>query len=288
MSRSRSYLPALLGAEAELAASRGDPGAAWRAAEQAIVSVRSGGTLDPAIGWVVPHVIRAEADAAELAAGSRPAPSPGTGRAALMELGIERIERGPAGDPRSAALAALCRAELDRYRGVRDPAAWAAVAQLWRELQRPFLVAYARYREGAAHLALRGSRNAAASALRSARSTAAELGAAPLARDITVLAGHARIALESDDAPAGERATDDPAAVLGLTAREAEVIRLLAIGRSNQEIADELFLTRKTASVHVSNIIGKLGVSNRVQAAAIAQRVGLVAEPTRGTFGEDR
>jgi DNA-binding NarL/FixJ family response regulator len=162
------------------------------------------------------------------------------------------------------------------------------VAQLWRELQRPFLVAYARYREGAAHLALRGSRNAAASALRSARSTAAELGAAPLARDITGLAGHARIALESDDAPAGERATDDPAAVLGLTAREAEVIRLLAIGRSNQEIADELFLTRKTASVHVSNIIGKLGVSNRVQAAAIAQRVGLVAEPTRGTFGEDR
>ena len=80
----------------------------------------------------------------------------------------------------------------------------------------------------------------------------------------------------------------DPAAALGLTAREAEVIRLLAIGRSNQEIADELFLSRKTASVHVSNILGKLGVSNRVQAAAVAQRVGLVAETTPGTSDEGR
>ena len=79
-----------------------------------------------------------------------------------------------------------------------------------------------------------------------------------------------------------------PAAALGLTAREGEVIRLLAIGRSNQEIADELFLTRKTASVHVSNILGKLGVSNRVQAAAVAQRVGLVAGTTPRTSSEDR
>ena len=61
---------------------------------------------------------------------------------------------------------------------------------------------------------------------------------------------------------------------LGLTDREAEVIRHVAAGRSNQQIADALFITRKTASVHVSNIIGKLGVANRVEAAAIAQRSG--------------
>ena len=288
MSRSRSYLPALLGAEAELAASRGDPGAAWAVAEQALASVRSGGTLDPALGWVVWHVIRAEADAAELSGGPRPGSSPDPGRPALMELGIERIERGR-GDPRGVALAALCRAELDRYRGAREPAAWAAVADLWGVLQRPFLVAYARYREGAAQLASRGSRSAATDALRSARSTAAALGAAPLVRDITVLAGHARIAFENEDVTeSGSSAVHDPAAALGLTAREAEVIRLLAIGRSNQEIADELFLSRKTASVHVSNILGKLGVSNRVQAAAVAQRVGLVAETTPGTPTEGR
>ena len=289
MSRSRSYLPALLAAEAELAASRGDPGGAWAVADHALAAVRSGGTLDPALGWVVWHVIRAEADAAEVSGGQSPASSPDPGRPALMELGIERIERGPAGDPRAAALAALCRSELDRYRGARDPAAWAAVADLWSVLHRPFLVAYARYREGAAHLASRGSRDAATSALRSARSTAAALGAAPLVRDITILAGHARITLEKEDTTAdGRSAEHDPAVALGLTAREAEVIRLLAIGRSNQEIADELFLTRKTASVHVSNILGKLGVSNRVQAAAVAQRVGLVADATPGTSDGDR
>ena len=66
---------------------------------------------------------------------------------------------------------------------------------------------------------------------------------------------------------------------LGLTDREAEVIRLVAAGRSNQQIADALFITRKTASVHVSNILGKLGVANRVEAAAIAQRLGLVDSP---------
>ena len=208
MSRSRSYEPALLGAEAELAASRGDPGAAWAVAEQALASVRSGGTLDPALGWVVWHVIRAEADAAELAGGPRPVSSPDAGRPALMELGIERIERGPAGDPRAVALGALCRAELDRYRSVRDPAAWGSVADGWSSLQRPFLVAYARYREGAAHLASRGSRGAAADALRSAHSIASALGAAALVRDVTVLAGHARIALEARRLD-GERAFGD-------------------------------------------------------------------------------
>jgi pSer/pThr/pTyr-binding forkhead associated (FHA) protein len=52
----------------------------------------------------------------------------------------------------------------------------------------------------------------------------------------------------------------------------------IAVPPSNQQIADELFLSRKTASVHVSNILGKLGVANRVQAAAIAQRLGIVAD----------
>ena len=53
----------------------------------------------------------------------------------------------------------------------------------------------------------------------------------------------------------------------------------MAAGRSNQQIADALFITRKTASVHVSNILGKLGVANRVEAAAVAHRLGLAGEP---------
>jgi DNA-binding NarL/FixJ family response regulator len=65
---------------------------------------------------------------------------------------------------------------------------------------------------------------------------------------------------------------------LGLTVRELEVLQLVAAGRSNREIAAELFISAKTASVHVSNILGKLGVASRGEAAATAYREGL-AEP---------
>ena len=62
----------------------------------------------------------------------------------------------------------------------------------------------------------------------------------------------------------------------GLTAREFEVLRLVAAGRSNREIATELFISAKTASVHVSNILGKLGVATRGEAAATAHRLHLL------------
>jgi DNA-binding NarL/FixJ family response regulator len=61
-----------------------------------------------------------------------------------------------------------------------------------------------------------------------------------------------------------------------LSAREIEVLRLVAAGRSNGEIAERLFITRKTAGVHVTHILNKLGVSNRVEAAMAAARLGLV------------
>ncbi|MGH2895909.1 MAG: helix-turn-helix domain-containing protein, partial [Solirubrobacteraceae bacterium] len=64
-----------------------------------------------------------------------------------------------------------------------------------------------------------------------------------------------------------------------LTAREAEVLRLVADGRSNSQIAETLFISRKTASVHVSNILSKLGVSTRVEAAALAHRRGIADAP---------
>jgi DNA-binding CsgD family transcriptional regulator len=67
----------------------------------------------------------------------------------------------------------------------------------------------------------------------------------------------------------------DTAAPFGLTAREMEVLRLVAAGRSNQQIAADLFISPSTASVHVSNILGKLDVSSRVEAAAIAHRLHL-------------
>ena len=74
----------------------------------------------------------------------------------------------------------------------------------------------------------------------------------------------------------------EAAPTLGLTAREREVLALLALGRTNRQIADELFISVNTAGVHVSNILGKLGVTGRGEAAALAYRLGLVepvAEP---------
>ena len=61
---------------------------------------------------------------------------------------------------------------------------------------------------------------------------------------------------------------------LGLTTREAEVLGLVALGHTNRQIGEELFVSEKTASVHVSNILRKLGVTSRVDAAAVAQRLG--------------
>jgi DNA-binding CsgD family transcriptional regulator len=61
----------------------------------------------------------------------------------------------------------------------------------------------------------------------------------------------------------------------GLSAREREVLRLIAQGRTNPEIGERLFITRKTVGVHVGNILAKLGVSGRVEAATVAIRLGL-------------
>jgi len=73
----------------------------------------------------------------------------------------------------------------------------------------------------------------------------------------------------------------DPLARFGLTAREREVLSLLAAGRSNPEIGQALFISTKTASVHVSNILAKLGVNGRMEAAAVAHRLGVYGPAAR-------
>ncbi|WP_243761755.1 response regulator transcription factor, partial [Streptomyces sp. YIM 98790] len=84
--------------------------------------------------------------------------------------------------------------------------------------------------------------------------------------------------------PAGGGAAGPAAPGPGLTARERDVLSLVAAGRSNRQIAEELFISPKTVSVHVSNILAKLEVSGRGEAAALAHRLGLLTEtaaPTR-------
>ncbi len=88
-----------------------------------------------------------------------------------------------------------------------------------------------------------------------------------------ILARRARIDL--DLVPATERQTNPALAQLDLSPREIEVLRLVADGRTNREIASQLFISNKTASAHVSHILSKLSVPNRTAAAAIARRLGV-------------
>jgi DNA-binding NarL/FixJ family response regulator len=143
----------------------------------------------------------------------------------------------------------------------------------------PWHAGHARWRQAEALLAQGAPRSEAAAALARAWALADELGARPLAAEIGSLARRARIDLpdaagggaQEEPAPEEPPVTDE----LGLTPREREVLALVADGRTNRQIAEALFISNKTASVHVSNILAKLGVANRGEAAAVAHRLRL-------------
>ena len=144
-----------------------------------------------------------------------------------------------------------------------------AAAAAWEAISEPYPAALALV--GAAEVALSGGasgREAAADRLRRAAPIAEELGARTLADQITAL--QARAAGPAGGGTAGS-ATDR----LGLTGREVEVLRLVTAGQSNRAIAQALFISPKTASVHVSNILGKLGAATRTEAAARAHALHL-------------
>ena len=153
-----------------------------------------------------------------------------------------------------------------------DADAFARAAVAAERIGDAWLAAFARLHEADVS-ASTGSAAQATDALRAAYDTATALGAEPLVGDIEALARRTRISL---DAPTLAVLDQADAVRLGLTSREAEVLSLVAAGKTNREIGTELFVSEKTASVHVSNILRKLGVSSRVDAAAVAQRVGVV------------
>jgi DNA-binding NarL/FixJ family response regulator len=113
----------------------------------------------------------------------------------------------------------------------------------------------------------RGDREQATAAARAAHATASRLGAARLQAALEDLARRGRLDL-GVGLPAERR-------LAGLTPRELEVLRLLVEGHSNRQIAEQLFISAKTASVHVTNLLSKLGVHSRLEAAAMARRLGL-------------
>lgn len=171
----------------------------------------------------------------------------------------------------------LASAEVSRLEGRSDPTTWSEAAAAWQALAMPYAEAYARFREAEAVLQRNGSRRKAQVALRSAHDLARDLGAAGLLREVKKLAKRSRLEI-GVESPQESLSIVDPAKRFGLTPREREVLELLAAGHTNRQIAEQIFISEKTVSVHVSNILRKLSATSRTEAAGLAHRLNLVVD----------
>jgi DNA-binding CsgD family transcriptional regulator len=196
------------------------------------------------------------------------------GAPGLLDGLRRRAAETPATGPVLRALALTFAAEAHRAAGTVARAPWDEAAAAWEGVGNPYQLGHALI--GAADAAAaEGNRPAAAAQVRRAAEIADRLGARRLREQAEWLARRARLTLAGDPAAQAADPGEQARHQYGLTARELEVLRLVAAGRSNRDIAAELFISAKTASVHVSHIMSKLGVASRVQAAALAHRLGL-------------
>ncbi|MFD8760001.1 AAA family ATPase, partial [Streptomyces mirabilis] len=259
----------------DAAALRGDPEGAVASVRATLASLSDGsGNGRPDIGVrLAALALSAVADAAvELrltgdGAGARRWADLAT---ELVEVARSTAAKGEDGSRQGPeGLAWLARAEAEWLRAHSGPevAAWERAVAAF-DYGDPYELARCERRLAEA-LLMADRRQEAAERARAARDTAVRLGAVPLREELDTLIRRGRLA---DSPSAADR-------VPALTARESDVLRLLARGRTNRQIGEELFITGKTASVHVSNILAKLGASGRTEAVAIAYREGLVEPP---------
>jgi DNA-binding CsgD family transcriptional regulator len=209
-------------------------------------------------------------------------------RTGVAQVLLERADRWGAFRPhparvKAAAYAVTFQAELARLTRSGEEAAWLAARELWSEHGARAEAGYASARLAAVLLAV-GHRKDAEEELNAAYQVA---GAdAPLRRQVHELARLGRLTLTNADTHVrGDAVLVGKARDLaphGLTARELEVLRLLGTGATNTEIGRRLYMSPKTASVHVSAILRKLGVTGRVQAATVAERMGLLSDESGG------
>jgi DNA-binding CsgD family transcriptional regulator/tetratricopeptide (TPR) repeat protein len=215
---------------------------------------------------------RADADVAErqrAAGAARVAPTPAELVEALARLAAQADARQAPWASETRAARATSEAEQTRRTGAPEPGRWADAVRRWDELGFPSPAAYARWRRAEATLAA-GRRTDALPLWREAHAAATALGAGALVHAIEAAARRSAVSLTEEP---------DDSAPYGLTARELEVLMLVAAGRTNRQIGAALFISEKTASVHVSHILAKLDASTRTQAAAVASRLGLAGRP---------
>ncbi len=259
----------------DAAALRGDPEGAVASVRATLASLSDGsGSERPDIGVrLAALALSAVADAAvELRltgdeAGARRWADLATELVEVARSTAAKGEDGSRQGPEGLAWLARAEAEWLRARSGPEVAAWEQAVAAF-DYGDPYELARCERRLAEA-LLVADRREEAVERARAARDTAVRLGAVPLREELDTLIRRGRLA---DSPSAADR-------VPALTARESDVLRLLARGRTNRQIGEELFITGKTASVHVSNILAKLGASGRTEAVAIAYREGLVEPP---------
>jgi DNA-binding CsgD family transcriptional regulator/tetratricopeptide (TPR) repeat protein len=220
--------------------------------------------------------VRVEADIAQRARDLREKAEE-RGAIARARIHVQRLRAAAQdGGPVESAWRAFGVAELARARGRNDPGPWLKAAAQWDAITRPYQAAIARWRAAEAYVEA-GNRPAAAEAARAGLEGSSKLGARWLAEEIAVLGERARLELVVGDSavPPPSPSDGDEADPFGLTPRERQVLALIADGATNRQIGAALYMAEKTASVHVSRILSKLGVRSRTQAAAVAHRLHL-------------
>jgi DNA-binding CsgD family transcriptional regulator/tetratricopeptide (TPR) repeat protein len=256
---------------AEQALWRGDTQAALAEAEAALSADAQRGR-SPAAVRVAAVALSARADRASLARGAgntTAVAAEGAAGALLLDAAREgaRFPERPKSvlGPEGRGWLARAEAEYQRLIGLNAPAAWEKTLAEFGP-GNVYETARTQWRLAEA-LAVNGRPREAADAWRTASATAAGLRAEPLRAALEDLGR--RLGLDARGSRDVVRDGESPVATL--TPREREVLRLMSRGRSNRQIGEELFITQKTASVHVSNILAKLGAATRTEAAAIAR-----------------
>jgi len=272
------------GAATELDCWRGKPDQAARWVRDALAAAeRAGGQHQLAGIRLAALGIAANADLAVRATGRR---DPQTAEAAVQE-GVRLVEHArktaELGSPRTGALGnegvawlARAEAEASRLRGASDPALWRAAVRGF-DYGAVYEQAVCRWRLADALLAgddRADGRDEAERELLDAYRMAERIGARPLSEAARSLARRARLTLGDTPRPPAEPATDV------FTPRERSVLELVAHGRTNRQVGDELFISEKTVSVHLSRVMAKLGATRRAEAVAIAYDRGLLEQPS--------
>jgi DNA-binding CsgD family transcriptional regulator/tetratricopeptide (TPR) repeat protein len=268
------FLAPLGAHRAELERRAGDVAAARAAVDEALDRIEFCSEDIARIALVAVAGVRVEADEAERARDRRDEAAERTARERATAMADRVRMAAYDGGPVVEAQLALAEAELARSEARGDPALWEAAAKAWEGIGRPYPAAYARWREAETLVAAR-DREGAARAAGAALETARRLGSGWLVAEIEGLATRARLRVDgarTAEPTNGDAADEDP---FGLTAREREVLVLVAGGATNREIGERLHMAEKTASVHVSRILAKLDVRSRTEAAAVAHRHGL-------------